>query len=83
MLQRVNKYCPVVSIVRITLCQCFQLVGDVLLLAHEAHEHILVRQLLFIALGDEAVEHVVVLHGGMTANRLEAAVVVRENQSVG
>ena len=83
MLQRVDKYRPVILIVGILCCQRLQLVGDIFLLPHEAHEHVLVRQFLLIALGDEAVEHVVVLHGGMTTDGLETAMVVREDQSVG
>ena len=55
----------------------------VALLLHEAHEHVLVGQFLGVALGVEAVEHVVVLHGGVRAYGLETAVVVGEHQSVG
>ena len=38
---------------------------NVALLNHEAHEHILVGQLLLVGLGIEAVEHIVVLNGGV------------------
>ena len=56
---------------------------DVLLVDHEAHEHILVRQLLLECLRIEAVEHVVVLHGRVRTDSLEATVVVGEDESVG
>ena len=56
---------------------------DVLLVDHEAHEHILVRQLLLEGLRIEAVEHVVVLHGRVRTDSLEATVVVGEDESVG
>ena len=56
---------------------------DVLLVHHEAHEHILVRQLLLEGLCVEAVEHVVVLHGRVRADSLKATVVIGEDESVG
>ena len=56
---------------------------DVLLALHERHEHVLVRQLLSIALRHETVEHVVVLGGAVRAYGLEATVVVGEHESVG
>ena len=42
--------------------EAVHIVGDVFLIDHEAHEHVLVWQFLLIALGIEAVEHIVVLH---------------------
>ena len=57
--------------------------SDVFLLLHEAHEHVLVRQLLGEALCEETVEHVVVVHGRVGAYAFEATVVVSEHQSVG
>ena len=59
------------------------LVGDVLLLNHERNEHVGIGQFLFVRIGDEAIEHVVVLHGGVGADSFEAAVVVGEHQAVG
>ena len=55
----------------------------ILLVAHEADKHILVWQFLVVALGIEAVEHVVVLHRRMTVYGREATVVVCEDKSVG
>ena len=38
-------------------------IGDILLLHHEAHKHILIRQFLLEGLGIETIEHIVVLYG--------------------
>lgn len=55
----------------------------VLLLNHETNEEVFVRKLFFIALGIEAVEHVVVLHGRVAAYCLKTAVMVGEYKAVG
>ena len=55
----------------------------VLLLNHKADEQVLVGQFLLVALGHKAVEHVVVLYGGMAANGVETAMVIGEDQSFG
>ena len=60
-----------------------QLGGNVALLDHEAYEEVFVGQLLGIALGVETVEHIVVLHGRVLADAVEATVVVGEYQTVG
>ena len=62
--------------------QFVQLVCHIFLLNHETHEEIFVRQFFLIAVGDKAVEHVVMFHSRMAADRLEAAVVVGEYQAV-
>ena len=58
-------------------------IGDILLLHHKAHEHILIRQLLLEGLGIEAIQHIVVLHSRMRADSLETTVVIGEHQSIG
>ena len=58
-------------------------VGDVLLADHEGYEHVLVGQLLLVALGVETVEHVVVVNGGVGADGFKTAVMIGEDQSVG
>ena len=63
--------------------RCQDLAGHVLLLHHERDKHVLVGQFLLKGLGIEAVQHVVMLHGAVRADGLEAAVVVGEHQSVG
>ena len=52
-----TRVAPVVNAERHHVC------SDVFLFLHEAHEHVLVRQLLGEALCEEAVEHVVVVYG--------------------
>ena len=60
-----------------------QILGHILLLHHEAHEHILIGQFLFITLGSEAIEHIIMLYGRMASDGLKAAVVIGEYQSIG
>ncbi len=81
-LQRVEQLGTLVARL-VLITQLHHLVGNVVLVDHEAHEHVFVRQLLLVGLGIEAVQHVVVLHGGVAADGLEAAMVVGEYQSVG
>ena len=57
-------------------------VGNVFLIHHEAHEHVLVGQLFLIGFCIESVEHVVVLHSGVTAYCLETTVMIGEYQSI-
>ena len=82
-LQRVNEFAPVIIGYVPLLGFGPKAVGDVLLRTHERDEHVLVGQFFLVALGDKAVQHIVVFHGGMAADGLETAVVVGENQSVG
>ena len=58
-------------------------VGDVLLFYHETDEEVFVRQLFLIALGIEAVQHVVMLDGRVLADGVETTVVVGKHQAVG
>ncbi len=59
-----------------------QFVGNILLFHHKANEHVLVRQFLFIRLGIEAVQHIVVVNGRMGTDSFESAVVVSKHESV-
>ena len=55
---------------------------DVFLLNHEAHEELFIRQFFLVAVGHEAIQHVVVLYGRVTTDSLEAAMVIGKHESV-
>ena len=63
-LQRVYE-CRLLLASHVVESKCSKTVGDIALVDHEAHEHVLVGQFLLESLGIEAVEHIVVLHRGV------------------
>ena len=81
-LQRVDELVLCLSVEHVDT-QGLQARCDVALAFHKRHEHVLVGQFLSVALGYEAVDHVVVLYGRVGADGLEATVVIGEDEAVG
>ena len=81
-LQAVGQFAALL-VVQLLIAQAHEFVGNIFLVNHETYEHVLVGQFFLEALGKEAVEHVVVLHGRVASDSLETAMVIGEYQSVG
>ena len=81
-LDGIDEFCNILQL-QLVHTQLVQLVGNVLLFYHETDKQIVIGQFLLKALGIETIQQVVVLHGGVLADSIEAAVMVGEHETIG